>query len=313
MINEHETQFYGLPVVNFNPELGIENPTIQVYRINYHFIEYNSVQDLEVILDNVILEDFLNDPHVNEVPALIIGYWNKAYEIGGPEDLLQQLIEQRDKLPNLKALFVGDMTSEEREISWIIQTDYAPLLNAFPQLEELRVRGSSYLQFSQLRHNRLKRLIIESGGLGSSVIESVINAKLPALEHLELWLGDEMYGFNEDLNTIKALLDIGKYPKLRYLGLRDSQIADEIAIEIANAPHLKQLEVIDLSMGTLSDKGAQALLNCDNIKALKKLDLHFHYLSTEMMEKLEGLGIEVDISDQQQEDENGDRYVAVSE
>jgi hypothetical protein len=294
-IYDNETQFYGLPVVDFKPQLGIENPTTQVYRLAYEDI----------------LDKFLNDPRVTDVPALIIGNWENAYETS-PDYLLQQLIEQRDKLPKLKALFVGDITSEECEISWIIQTDYAPLLNAFPLLEELRVCGSNDLQFSQLRHYSLKTLIIESGGLPCSVIESVINAKLPALEHLELWLGDGGYGFDGNLNTIKPLLEMGAFPKLRYLGLRDSEIADDIAIDISNRHLLKQLEIIDLSMGTLTDKGAQALLNSEGIKSLKKLDLHFHYLSTTMMEKLEGLGIEVDISDRQEEDD-GERYVAVSE
>lgn len=301
---EYEAQFYGLPIVNFNPQLGIENPTTQVYRVAFDYQEETKFQD--------ILDKFINDPRVTDVPALVIGEWEDAYD-NSPDYLLQQFIEQPDKLSKLKALFVGDIISEECEISWIHQTDYASLLKAFPLLEQLRVRGSDGLKFSQLRHNSLKRLIIESGGLDSSVIESVINAQLPALEHLELWLGDEGYGFNGDLNTIKPLLEMGAFPKLRYLGLRDSDIADNIAIEIANAPLLKQLEILDLSMGTLSDVGALALLNSEGIKSLKKLDLHFHFMSTTMMEKLKGLGIEVDISDQQEDDEDGDRYVAVSE
>ncbi|MEN8221354.1 MAG: STM4015 family protein [Pseudomonadota bacterium] len=301
---ENETQFYGLPVVDFNPQLGIENPTTQVYRLAYDYEQETKFKD--------ILEKFLNDPRITDVPAIIIGHWEDAYEVS-PDYVLQQLIEQRDKLPKLKALFVGDMTSEECEISWIQQTDYAPLLKAFPLLEQLRVRGSNDLQFSQLRLYSLKTLIIETGGLPCSVIESVINAKLPALEHLELWLGTDEYGFDGDLNTIKPLLEMGAFPKLRYLGLRDSEIADDIAIEIAKSPLPKQLEILDLSMGTLTDNGAQALLNSEYIKSLKKLDLDFHFMSTTMMEKLENLGIDVDVSDQQEEDEDGDRYVAVSE
>ncbi|OAD18854.1 hypothetical protein THIOM_005544 [Candidatus Thiomargarita nelsonii] len=299
----HKTQFYDLPVIDFKPELGIENPSAQVYRIAFDYDKEIDVKE--------ILETFLNDPRAAEVPALIIGQWRDSYE-NSPEYLLRLLIEQRDKLPKLKALFVGDITFEENEISWIIQSDYAPLLNAFPLLETLGVRGSNELKFSQLRHYSLKTLIIESGGLPSEIIESVINAKLPALEHLELWLGVERYGFDGSLKTIKPLLEMGRFPKLRYLGLRDSEMADEIAIEIADAPFLKQLEILDLSMGTLTDKGAQALLEGYGINRLKKLDLHHHYLSRTMMEKLERLGIEVDVSEQQEEDED-ERYVAVSE
>jgi hypothetical protein len=303
-----ETHFHELPIVDFKPEKGIENPCDQVYRLAFDYDHKVDVKD--------ILETFINDPRAAEVPALIIGEWQDAYE-NSPESLLQQLIEQRDKLPKLKALFVGDMGSEECEISWIIQTDYAALLDAFPLLEQLRVRGSNGLRFSKLRHYSLKTLIIECGGLPNDVIKSIINAKLPDLEHLELWLGDANYGFDGSLKTIKPLLEMGAFPKLGYLGLRDSEIIDEIATEIANAPLLKPLKILDLSMGSLTDKGAQALLDGDGIKTLKKLDLHFHYLSTIMMEKLEGLGIEVDVSDKQDEDVDNDgeiyRYVAVSE
>ncbi len=312
MIDNYETEFYGLPVVEFNPQKGIEKPNDQVYRLAFDY-------DNEIKVP-YMLKAFLNNPRAAKVPALIIGNWYDDNELSfgtGPKLLLQQLIDKRDKLPNLKALFVGEMTSEECEISWIVQTDYAPLRNAFPQLEQLRVRGSEGLAFSQLKHNSLKTLILESGGLPSTIIQSIANAQLPALEHLELWLGIDDYGFDGNLETLKPLLEVGRFPKLRYLGLRDSEIADEIAIEIANAPILNQLETLDLSLGTMSDKGAQALLNSDGINTLAKLDLHHHYLSTDMMEKLEALDIEVDVSEQEEEDEDDDgetyRYVAVSE
>ncbi len=92
--------------------------------------------------------------------------------------------------------------------------------------------------------------------------------------------------------------------------------SDEIAKAIAAAPILNQVEVVDLSLGTLSDEGAQALLDCNRLNQLKKLDLHFHYLSDEMCKKLSELEIEVDVDDQQEPDEYDgemERYCAVSE
>src|SRR5262249_44728682 len=98
--------------------------------------------------------------------------------------------------------------------------------------------------------------------------------------------------------------------------LRDSQIADEIAAALVQAPILKRLEVLDLSLGTLSDEGAEALLRAPDLRSLKKLDIHHHYCSLEVVARLEALGIEVDASDRQephvfQGEES--RYVAVSE
>ncbi len=40
----------------------------------------------------------------------------------------------------------------------------------------------------------LVALTIESGGLPAAVVREVASAHLPALEHLELWLGEENYG-----------------------------------------------------------------------------------------------------------------------
>ena len=59
--------------------------------------------------------------------------------------------------------------------------------------------------------------------------------------------------------------------------------------------------------------GGEALLNSPGIKSLKRLDLHRHYLSDEMMKKLGQLGIDVDVSDQQETRDEDHRYVAIGE
>ena len=50
--------------------------------------------------------------------ALIIGAWSEAHD-ASPQGYLDGLIERRAELPALRALFVGDMTFEDCEISWI--------------------------------------------------------------------------------------------------------------------------------------------------------------------------------------------------
>jgi hypothetical protein len=104
------------------------------------------------------------------------------------------------------------------------------------------------------------------------------------------------------------------FPKLKYLGLRDSEIQDSVAIAISKAPILQQLEVLDLSLGTLGDVGGMALANSPDVKGLRKLDLRHHYLSPEVEARLKAIGIEVDLGDKQKA-ERGEshRYVAVSE
>ncbi len=154
---------------------------------------------------------------------------------------------------------------------------------------------------------------METGGLSVAIINDVIASSLPSLEHLELWLGEGNYGWDGTVADLQPLLDGDLFPKLKYLGLRDSEIADEISAAVASAPVLRQLETLDLSMGTLADEGAKALLSSPAIKSLRKLDLHYHFMSSETAARFRSLGIEVDVSDQQEADDEADRYVAVSE
>ena len=141
-------------------------------------------------------------------------------------------------------------------------------------------------------------------------------SKLPALEHLELWLGDGGYGWDGTVEDLQPLFSGELFPNLKSLGLRNSEIQDEVAIAISKAPILRQLEVLDLSMGTLGDLGGQALLDSPEVKNLRKLDLRHHYLSTPLEARLAALGIEVDLSEGEEPhkyDGKSHRYLAVSE
>ncbi len=179
-------------------------------------------------------------------------------------------------------------------------------------MEQFHVKGGTGLSLGTPRLEQLKSLVIETGGLGAGVVREVWAAHLPALEHLELWLGDTGYGGDATVGDIRPIFTEPLFPKMTYLGLRDSEIADEIAVAIADAPVLRQLHTLDLSLGTLGDAGAEALLASPVVAGLKKLDLHHHYCSEEMTAKLQTLGLEVDVSEREKEDEYG-RYVAVSE
>jgi hypothetical protein len=230
--------------------------------------------------------------------------------------VVEALVAARDRLPNLRAIFFGDILSDEREISWIQQSDLSPLFAAYPQLEYFCVRGADGLSLGSLKHDRLKSLIVQSGGLGANVVREVAAAELPELEHLELWLGTDEYGGDATVADLAPILDGGLFPKLKYLGLRDSEIADEIARAVAKAPVVERIRVLDLSLGILTDEGAAALLASPAIARLEKLDVHHHFCSEEMTAKLQSLGVEVDASERKEPDRYGDevwRYVAVGE
>jgi hypothetical protein len=311
-IYEHAANFAGLPVSDYDGESRITDPATraQCLRVGYDAHE-------EGMTFGTLLEMFLSDPGAREVTALVVGDWGAAYDSeNSAAPVVAALAAARDRLPALKALFLGDITSEETEISWIRQTNITPLLEAYPDLEELRVRGGEDLELDPVRHERLRSLILESGGLPGRVVRAVGAADLPNLEHLELWLGSDNYGGDATVADLAPILEGKVFPRLKYLGLRDCERADEVAAALAGAPIVRRIEVLDLSLGNLADEGAVALLNGGQLSGLRRLDIHHHYVSDEVLDGLTALGIELNTEDRQEPDEYGGeihRYIAVSE
>ncbi|MET9440989.1 STM4015 family protein [Streptomyces sp. NPDC006610] len=255
------------------------------------------------------------------VRALIVGAWQEAYD-SDPSPVIEALLAARERFPALRALFLGDMEMEECEISWIHQTDVTPLLEGFPALEEFGVRGGTDLAFTPLRHTGLRRLTVETGGLPAQVVRGVGASDLPALEHLDLWLGTSDYGGDSEIADLAEILSGARLPSLRHLALRNSEMQDAVAAAVAASPVVDRLEVLDLSMGVLTDEGAAALLDGRPLTHLKKLDLHHNYLSEPVKERLrqalEPAGVELDLDRADaDEDVEGDgsvwRYVSVGE
>lgn len=260
---------------------------------------------------------FENEAALDDVQALVIGPWfmELDQEMDG---LIERLARLADKLPNLRAIFVHDVVSYECEISWLPGGDMTPLLDAYPNLETLVVRGADDMRFEGLRHDKLRKLVVQSGGMGHTTIAELAHvAELPSLEHLELWLGDPNYGFRSTVGDLFPLWQPDRFPALQTLALRNSMIADEIACELAKQPEaVSRLDRLDLSLGTLSDLGAAALYNNPGVEQLDELDLHHHYISPDWVAKLKALPPAVNLDCAQEPphpDFEDDRYVAVSE
>jgi hypothetical protein len=311
-VYEHIANFAGRPVKDWEPQSGIQDPEGACYALR---LSYEEAEEGQRWTDKFAA--FLDDQSSSLVTGIVIGDWGMS---SGADQtsafVIEALVAARDRLPKLRAIFFGDVISEECEISWIRQSDVSPLFAAYPQLEYFCVRGADGLSLGSLKHGRLKSLIIQSGGLGANVVREVTAADLRELEHLELWLGEENYGADATVADLAPILEGKLFPKLKYLGLRDSEIADEIARAVATAPVVERIRVLDLSMGVMTDEGAAALLASPAIARLEKLDVHHHYCSEEMTAKLQSLGIEVDASERKEPDKYGDevwRYVAVGE
>jgi hypothetical protein len=305
MISEHAENIGSLKIVDFKSGAALKDLATTAYRLR---LDYDEVEGGATM--TALLSEYVESKGSEKTHGLVIGSW--CGDGADSSDIVEALVTLSEKLPNLRMLFMGDIVVEENEISWIPQSDMSPLFNAFPNLEYFRVRGNTGLALGRIKLAHLKSLIVETGGLSVSIIRDISQSELPALEHLELWLGTDNYGWDGSVDDLKPILSGELFPKLKYLGLRDSEIADEIAQALAKAPILNRIETLDLSMGTLSDVGGEALLAAPGLKKLKYLDLHHHYLSNGVMKKLAGLSINVNIEEKEEGDED-DRYVSVSE
>lgn len=256
-----------------------------------------------------LVEDILADPDFPALRELVIGDWGNSWE-DGCQKILDGIVEQAERFSHIESLFIGDMDYEECEVSWIIQGDYSRLWAAMPQLKELTIKGSADLELGEICHEGLESLTIICGGLSRSVLNSIQDAKLPGLKKLLLYIGVEAYGFDGDENTVKELLEKADFPKLTYLGIEDSEIQDELAQVVLESKFMGQIETLDLANGTLTDKGGELLLKeLPKWPNVKKLDVHYHYMSDEMAGKLEALPLEVDASEGNEDERyNGEVY-----
>lgn len=264
---------------------------------SYDYDEYENGKNA-----GTMVEDILADPEFPELEELIIGSWGSAYE-DDCQPLLDAIVENADKFSHITKFFVGDMDFEECEVSWIMQGNYSRIWQAMPQLKDLTIKGSMDLGLGEIEHENLESLTIICGGLGSDVIKEIEKAKLPNLKKLLLYIGVEDYGFDGDADTIKELLANSDFPGLTYLGIVDSEIQDELTEVVLESKYIRQIETLDLSCGTLTDKGGSLLLEkLPELSNIKKLDIHHHYLSNEMMQKLEKLSLEIDMNEQEEAD-----------
>lgn len=298
----HVEEFEGRRVVEFRADKPIDPE--QAVRIGLTYGDGDTVVDR--------LAQLLSDPAADQVKSLVIGPWftEDPYD-GDANGVVEALAAAGGQLTSLTSLFFGDIISEECEVSWIQQGDLSPLWSGFPRLEVLRIRGGEGLRLGNVQHDSLKSLEIECGGLPGEVVGELAAASLPALESLELYLGDDDYGWSGTADDVRKLVS-AEFPKLSHLGLVNSAIQDDVTVAILESPLMAQLQTLDLSLGTISDVGGKALLASNAVRNLKSLRIEHHFMTKEVVEQLQGLPIEVTIADGEDPEDDW-RYVAVGE
>jgi uncharacterized protein (TIGR02996 family) len=233
------------------------------------------------------------------------------------EGALASLVKH-GKRPGLRTLHVGSFEyPDETEISWTEVGDFGSCWSVLPDLESLTLTGGS-IGLGTPKAPKLQHLKLETGGLPKQPVEALSKASLPALERLEIWFGQDNYGAECGPEEVRALLaNTSGMPKLTSLGLKNSEFHDDLVPEVIRGPLVEQLEVLDLGMGTLTDTGAQALLDgADALKHLKTLDVSECFLSPEMIERLKATFAHVVAAEQREPwdwDDEPHYYSAVGE
>ncbi len=101
---------------------------------------------------------------------------------------------------------------------------------------------------------------------------------------------------------------------MKYLGFRNCQYADDIAAVIVNSPIIERIETLDLSLGVISDEGAQALLGLPEDGTLKRVSIHYNYATPKVIKQLKAHKVSIDTSKPEHMDEDEEwRFVAVGE
>lgn len=175
MPNRHVTTFANRKVIEYDYNSGrITGDTLNTaFALRSHPWR-NKSDDMNCAK---IFESLLKNHHCKDIEALVFGLWHGFNYYSSYHPVANALAESKRNFKNLKAVFIGDIEDSECMISSITQSNVTPILEAYPNLEVLKIRGdsgsyprTSGLAFDPLRHNKLKALIVESGGLRKETV-----------------------------------------------------------------------------------------------------------------------------------------------
>ena len=228
------------------------------------------------------------------------------------EDDLQDLIDLLgEKAPvTTRKISFGDNVDQ---ISWHHTGNLDKLWKGVPNLKTLEIETGEF-EVGKMNAPALERAIFITGGLSQTCGEGIAEASMPSIKHLEIYYGSEDYGAGCSVAEVQKLLKRTDLLHLEYLGLKNSEFADDIARALKGANVLKTVKTLDLSLGTMTDEGAQALVAAkDSLKHLDCLDLTRNFLSEEGVKAVKGLCKKVITAEQEESEDEDYRYVAIAE
>jgi uncharacterized protein (TIGR02996 family) len=299
--------------------IGLEGPEPRRVILGWRlgFIESARVADIGDTRSDLgaddLLDELLQHPSSRRLRALTLGLMNNEAEPEHCYLTALETIRAFGPLPTLEKLFIGDFVyPDEMEMSWAGIGDLGRIWPLLPNLREVILQaGNMYL--GEIDLPRLRSFEVRTGGLDLTDIRSICTARWPELERLVVWFGAEEYGAEGTLEDIEPLLSGENLKKVTHLGLMNCEFTDAICHALPRSAIAAQLEVLDLSLGTMSDEGARALAEgAGAFPRLRRLDVAQNFLTDAGVQALEGAGWEVAAYEQEEPDE-GHRYVTVGE
>lgn len=215
----------------------------------------------------------------------------------------------------IRRLSVGPTEDDDIDTAHFTPGKLDGISNYFPALESLRVHGADFT-LGALELPKLRELTIETCGLSRRNMKSITAARWPELERLELWFGSEEHGAQCGVKDLAGLLDGAAFPRVKHLGLRNAELTDALCKALPKVRILKQLETLDLSMGTMSDEGARSLAaDPQALRHLATITVTDNFLSRAGLAELRKIGPTI-VSKEQKDLDDDDpsfRYVSVAE
>lgn len=270
---QHAAIFADRKVINFEPNLEIVNPKENAYAIRV-FPGTGDISYKDKLLS------LITKPNVNQLEALVFGTipygkWIQPFDF---------LMSAYHALPNLEAIFLGDFNQEDmrRRVARFCEGNISLILSKYSQLQLLQIRGGSDCTFSECRHEKIKALRIDSCSINKH-LAGINKLDLPALEYLELWIDAPINQKHLVMRDLKMIFHKNKFLKLKYLGIKNCNFADDVAMSIARSPLMERLIELDLSLGNLSSKGLLALLSSNFINKLDILNVSASSISPEFI------------------------------
>lgn len=228
-----------------------------------------------------ILRAALGSPATVFLQELIIPPIQVSEDHSIVQPLLDVLCEK--PRPTLRRLTLGAFAAVRELRFWPSIGEISRLCEVAPHLQELVLTGDE-IDAAMLKLPELRALEARTVGLDDTSLRSLTLGELPQLERLSVWLGAT------SVTPAQLAQWFGTVPDtVDELGLCNLPFADDVVPSILAAGFAPRLRALDLRYGTLTDRGADALVrSAPRLREVETLRIDGNYIGALGLEALRG-------------------------